>query len=118
MKKIQHSIKSGRIKYLYGYTSAVAFARYVKARQVVLEESMSIAQCLYCYLEMCVEKTRCFWNKPFGVPIINEYGASELDIIAFTAANGDWEIVSRKICLLKFWMIRDKQYPMVRKAES
>ena len=92
-EKIQHSIKSGRIKYLYGYTSAlVAFARYVKARQVVLKSQCPLLSACIVTSEMCVEEDKMLLEQTFGVPIINEYGASELDIIAFTAANGDWKL--------------------------
>jgi phenylacetate-CoA ligase len=40
--------------------------------------------------ELCTEEDSRLLATAFGVPIINEYGASELDIIAFTDRAGDW----------------------------
>ena len=31
-------------------------------------------------------------EKQFGIPIVNEYGASELDLIAFENQNGEWQV--------------------------
>jgi phenylacetate-CoA ligase len=36
-------------------------------------------------------------KKQFGVPIINEYGASELDLIAFQNRNDEWQINSETL---------------------
>ena len=36
-------------------------------------------------------------EKQFGVPVINEYGASELDLIAFQNQEGDWQVNSETL---------------------
>ena len=41
---------------------------------------------------MIIEKDQVIMEKAFGVPIINEYGASELDLIAFENKNLEWII--------------------------
>ncbi len=36
-------------------------------------------------------------EKQFGVPVVNEYGASELDLIAFQNPNGEWQVNSETL---------------------
>lgn len=36
-------------------------------------------------------------EKVFGIPVINEYGASELDLIAFENPNKQWQINSETL---------------------
>jgi phenylacetate-CoA ligase len=50
--------------------------------------------------EMLFEEDKNFAKK-LGIPIINEYGASELDLIAFQNPEGEWQSML-KLCLLKF----------------
>jgi phenylacetate-CoA ligase len=45
-------------------------------------------------------KTTKTLEKQLGIPIINEYGASELDLIAFQNPEGEWQINQKP--LLKF----------------
>lgn len=39
---------------------------------------------------MLFDDDRKLMTKQFGVPIVNEYGASELDLIAFENPKGEW----------------------------
>jgi len=41
---------------------------------------------------MLFEKDRKLLETQLGVPIINEYGASELDVIAFENTKGEWQL--------------------------
>ncbi len=71
--------------YINGYTSSIVlFAKYLKSKNVVLT---SVCPSLkYCVVtsEMLFEKDKILLEKWLEVPIINEYGAAELDLIAFT----------------------------------
>tara|TARA_R100001369_G_scaffold54928_1_gene81802 strand:+ start:2049 stop:3377 length:1329 start_codon:yes stop_codon:yes gene_type:complete len=74
-----------RFDYLYGYTSAIVlFAKYLKSKNIYLKEICSSLK--YCIVtsEMLYENDKTLLEQQFGVPLINEYGASELDLIAFT----------------------------------
>jgi phenylacetate-CoA ligase len=42
--------------------------------------------------EMLFENDKLLLEKQFGIPIVNEYGASELDLIAFQNTDGDWQV--------------------------
>jgi phenylacetate-CoA ligase len=41
---------------------------------------------------MLFEEDRNLLEKQLGIPIINEYGASELDLIAFQNPDGEWQV--------------------------
>ena len=46
---------------------------------------------------MLFKEDKQLMEKQFGVPIINEYGASELDLIAFQNPLGEWQINSETL---------------------
>lgn len=47
--------------------------------------------------EMLFEEDKVLLEKQFGIPIVNEYGASELDLIAFQNPNDEWQINSETL---------------------
>lgn len=93
MEKWVERFKKKRFGYLYGYTSSlVHFARYCNATAIVLKELCPSLKACIVTSEICTEEDKKILNSAFGVPVINEYGASEADIIAFTYPNGDWRV--------------------------
>jgi phenylacetate-CoA ligase len=46
---------------------------------------------------MLFEEDKVLMEKQFGVPVINEYGASELDLIAFQNPKGEWQVNSETL---------------------
>lgn len=40
---------------------------------------------------MLFEDDKALLEKQFGIPVVNEYGASELDLIAFQNPIGEWQ---------------------------
>jgi phenylacetate-CoA ligase len=46
---------------------------------------------------MLFEEDKLLMEKQFGVPVINEYGASELDLIAFQNPNDEWQVNSETL---------------------
>jgi phenylacetate-CoA ligase len=51
--------------------------------------------------EMLFEEDKILLEKQFGIPIVNEYGASELDLIAFESRSvgtqGEWQVNSETL---------------------
>lgn len=87
-------------EYLYGYTSAmVYFARYLRDSQMVLKELCPTLKVCMVTSEVCTTEDRKILEEGFGVPVVNEYGASELSIIAFENPGGAWELVDDLIYL-------------------
>lgn len=42
--------------------------------------------------EMLFPEDKILLEKQFGVRLVNEYGASELDLIAFENRDGEWQV--------------------------
>lgn len=79
--------------YIYGYTSAiVVFAKYLRKKDIVLKDKCPSLK--YCIVtsEVCTPEDKSIIEEAFGIKMLNEYGASELDVMAFTNTNGDWEL--------------------------
>jgi phenylacetate-CoA ligase len=78
-------------EFIYGYTSSlVLFAKYVQRREIVLKEVCPSLRCCIVTSEVCSPDDRLLLQEVFGVNIINEYGAAELDLIAFEDNDGDF----------------------------
>lgn len=85
--------KRYRFEYLNGYTSSlVYFSKYCIRQGVVLKEICPSLRVCIVTSEVCTPEDRESLNKGFGVPVINEYGASELSIIAFSRNEPEWPI--------------------------
>lgn len=85
--------KFGRCPFTYinGYTSSlVLFARYIISQGLVLNEICPTLKVVFTTSEVCDEVDRALMEKGFGVKVVNEYGAAELDLIAFQDSEGDW----------------------------
>jgi phenylacetate-CoA ligase len=90
LKNIFATITKKKVKYLYGYTSSlVEFAKFIIEKGIVLkDECPSLIGCVFTS-EMCTTEDRNLLRKSFGIPIIGEYGASELGIIGFDSPSGE-----------------------------
>ena len=90
--------KQKKFYYINGYTSSIVlFAKYLKEKNIVLNEVCPTLK--YCVVtsEMLFEKDKVLLEKWLGVPIINEYGAAELDLIAFTNQKEDLVVNSETL---------------------
>ncbi|RCS27051.1 phenylacetate--CoA ligase family protein [Polaribacter sp. WD7] len=86
-----NQFKKHKFVYLNGYTSVlVVFAKYLIKRNIVLKDICKSVSACVVTSEMLVTSDKIILEKGFGVKIINEYGASELDLIAFEDVNGNW----------------------------
>jgi phenylacetate-CoA ligase len=78
-------------EYINGYTSSIVmFAKYLKDRNTVLKNICPSLKVCITTSEMLFENDRQLLRESFGVPVINEYGASELGVIAFENENLNW----------------------------
>lgn len=89
-----------RFVYNYGYTSAMTcFARFCKHRSVVLQQLCPTLRACIVTSETCTPEDREILREGFGVPVINEYGASETDVMAFDRPDGQWGICATNVFL-------------------
>ncbi len=87
------TFKKKAFEYVYGYTSSlVLFAKYLKSKSVVLNEACPTLKNCIVTSEMLFPEDKKLLEESFGVFVINEYGASELDLIAFTNKNNEFEL--------------------------
>ncbi|PWH84577.1 AMP-binding protein [Algibacter marinivivus] len=90
--------KTKQLEYMNGYTSSILqFAKYLKRKNIILKDICPSLQVCIVTSEMLFEDDKKLMGIQFGVPIINEYGASELDLIAFENPNGNWLINSETL---------------------
>lgn len=84
--------------YINGYTSAIVqFAKFLQKKSMVLKEICPSLKACIVTSEMLFEDDKSLMETQFGVPVINEYGASELDVIAFENPNGIWQLNSETL---------------------
>jgi len=70
--------------YLNGYSSAlVLFAKHLINRNLVLNQLCPTLKVCITTSEVCTVEDRLVMERAFGVGVVNEYGAAELDLIAF-----------------------------------
>lgn len=90
--------KRSRFDYINGYTSAIVlFAKYLEKRNIILKDiSPNLKVCIVTS-EKLFEDDKNLIESSFGVPVINEYGASEVGLIAFENSNGEWIVNSEDL---------------------
>lgn len=80
-----------KFDYINGYTSnIVLIAKYLKKNNLILNDICPSLKCCIVTSEMLFEEDKLLLEKYLGVPVVNEYGASELDVIAFQNKNHEW----------------------------
>lgn len=87
-----------KFDYINGYTSSIVlFAKFLQKKNIILTSVCPTLKCCVVTSEMLFEEDKLLMEKQFGVPVVNEYGASELDLIAFQNANGEWQVNSETL---------------------
>ena len=98
IEEILSSFKRKKFDYINGYTSSIVFfAKFLKDKNIVLNQICPSLK--YCIVtsEMLFEDDKKLMGEVFGVPVINEYGASELDLIAFTNNQNEFVVNSETL---------------------
>ncbi|MEO8534340.1 MAG: phenylacetate--CoA ligase family protein [Flavobacterium sp.] len=96
--KFLEKFKTKKFDYLNGYTSSIVlFAKFLEQKNIVLTEICPTLKACFVTSEMLFETDKKLLEKQFGIPIINEYGASELDLIAFENPKGEWQVNSETL---------------------
>jgi phenylacetate-CoA ligase len=87
-----------KFDYINGYTSSIVlFAKFLKQKNIVLKDICPTLKVCVVTSEMLFEEDKILLEKQFGVPVVNEYGASELDLIAFQNPDGEWQVNSETL---------------------
>jgi phenylacetate-CoA ligase len=84
--------------YVNGYTSPIVqFAKFLRDKNVILKNVCPSLTVCVVTSEMLFEDDKSLMERQFGIPVINEYGASELDLIAFQNPNDDFQLNSETL---------------------
>jgi phenylacetate-CoA ligase len=93
LERVLEDFKRKPFEYFNGYTSSlVVFAKYLIRNNVVLKEICPTLRLCMPTSEVCDDIDRKTLEQGFGVKVVNEYGAAELDLIALEDKAGDWII--------------------------
>ncbi len=94
--------KNKKFDYINGYTSSIVlFGKYLQARNLILTDVCPSLKVCMVTSEMLFEEDKILLEKHLGIPVVNEYGASELDLIAFQSrsvgTNDEWQVNSETL---------------------
>jgi phenylacetate-CoA ligase len=93
MEEILEVFSRKPFTYINGYASSLAyFAKFLIRKGVVLKNVCPTLRLTLTTSEVCDDIDRAHMEKGFGVPVVNEYGAAELDLLAIHDADGNWLI--------------------------
>ncbi len=100
-KKLEGVLKAFSTKkfnYISGYTSSIVlFAKFLREKGIILKEVCpTLSSCLVTS-EMLFESDKKILEQAFQIPIVNEYGASELGLIGFTNAKNEFVVNSEAL---------------------
>lgn len=98
MTKFLDRFKTSRFDYINGYTSAIVlFAKYLQKQNIVLKQICPSLKVCIVTSEKLFDKDKELLEQALGVPVVNEYGASEVGLIAFENAEGEWIVNSESL---------------------
>jgi phenylacetate-CoA ligase len=88
---VLNEFRTTQFEYINGYTSSlVIFAKFLIERNIVLKDICPSIKVVFPTSEVVDDIDRNTMEQGFGVNIRNEYGAAELDILAFEDEDGDF----------------------------
>jgi phenylacetate-CoA ligase len=98
LEKILKKFQNKKFDYINGYTSSIVlFAKFLQKKNIILNAICPTLKVCMVTSEMLFEEDKILLEKQFGIPIVNEYGASELDLIAFQNPQDEWQINSETL---------------------
>ena len=98
LEKCLEKFRKTEFDYINGYTSPIVqFAKFLQKKNIVLIKACPTLKACIVTSEMLFENDKTLLENQFGVTVINEYGASELDLIAFQNSNNEWQLNSETL---------------------
>lgn len=112
MEEFLSRFEKSEFDYINGYTSAILlFAKYLKKRKIVLKETCPSLKVCIVTSEKLFENDKKLIESTFGIPVINEYGASEVGLIAFENTDEEW-IVNAESLFIEILDEDNKNLPL------
>lgn len=93
LETVLAKFKTKKFDHINGYTSSVVlFAKFLQRKNIILTDICPTLKVCLVTSEMLFDDDKKLMETQFGIPVVNEYGASELDLIAFQNPKGDWAL--------------------------
>ena len=93
LERILKQFLQKKFDYINGYTSSVVlFAKFLQSKNIILKNVCPTLKVCIVTSEMLFDDDKILLEKYLGIPIVNEYGASELDLLSFQNPNGEWQV--------------------------
>ena len=87
-----------KFDYINGHTSSIVlFAKFLQRKNLVLSQVCPSLKTCIVTSEMLFPDDKKLLEKQLGVSVVNEYGASELDLLAFTNTKGQFQCNSESV---------------------
>ncbi|RZJ67896.1 MAG: phenylacetate--CoA ligase family protein [Flavobacterium sp.] len=98
LEKVVAKFRSKRFDYINGYTSnIVQLAKFLRKENTVLNRICPTLKVCVVTSEMLFADDKKLLETWLGVPVVNEYGASELEVIAFQNLDDEWQVNAETI---------------------
>ena len=98
LESFLQQFETKKFDYINGYTSSIVlFAKFLQQKNIILKDICPTLKVCVVTSEMLFDEDKILLEKQFGVPVVNEYGASELDLIAFQNPDGEWQVNSETL---------------------
>ena len=98
LEKMLDKFRNNKFDYINGYTSSIVlFAKYLQKKNTILTVICPTLKVCMVTSEMLFEEDKLLLERQLGIPIVNEYGASELDLIAFQNIKDEWLVNSETL---------------------
>ncbi len=98
MDRMINVFRAKKFDYINGYTnSIVLLAKHLKSKNIILKDICPTLKICISTSEMLFDDDRKLLEKWFGIPVINEYGSAELDIMAFEDRQKIWCVNSETL---------------------
>ncbi|ESU24186.1 putative capK protein [Flavobacterium enshiense DK69] len=98
LEKVLKHFKTKKFDYINGYTSSIVlFAKFLQKKNLILKDICPTLKVCMVTSEMLFDSDKELLETQFGIPVVNEYGASELDLIAFQNPKGEWQVNSETL---------------------
>ncbi len=93
LETVLAKFKTKKFDHINGYTSSVVlFAKFLQKKNIILTDICPTLKVCLVTSEMLFDDDKKLMETQFGIPVVNEYGASELDLIAFQNPKGEWAL--------------------------
>lgn len=116
LEKVLKKFQVEKFDYINGYTSSIVlFAKFLQRKNIVLTDYCPSLKVCLVTSEMLFDADKVVLKKHLGIPIVNEYGASELGVIAFQNKNDEWQVDTETLFVE---ILNDKNQPVPNGQEG